>query len=458
MPENEETHPWIELEKLVEESDAESMDAFLDALPPGEPARAVAHLHLQDQIRLFSTLDPEDAADLVEQMPDAQAAELFEHLEPLAAAAIIDRMPSDEQADLIGDLPNEEAGAILDAMNPIEARDARFLSRYPDDVAGGLMITEFLAYPEKFTVAEVVDDLRTHADDYRKYNVQYAYVTTGDSRLVGVLQLRDLLLARRGQAIKELMRGDPRTVADHANLDELNDFFDRHPFYGVPVIDEQHAIVGVVRRVAVEEALADRSDSNYLKSQGIVGGEELRSMPLLLRARRRLSWLSVNILLNVLAASVIAFYQDTLAAVIALAVFLPIISDMSGCSGNQAAAVSMRELALGLVRPAEILYVLGKEVLLGMINGVALGLLIAVVAWMWKGNPYLGLVVGGALALNTTIAVSIGGCVPLLLTRMGKDPALASGPILTTVTDMCGFFITLSFASALLPHLQGALK
>jgi magnesium transporter len=178
-------------------------------------------------------------------------------------------------------------------------------------------------------------------------------------------------------------------------------------------------------------------------------------MPTLLRSRRRLGWLSVNILLNVLAASIIAFYQDTLAAVIALAVFLPIISDMSGCSGNQAVAVSMRELALGLVRPTEMLRVWGKELAVGSLNGLALGALIASVAWLWKGNPYLGLVVGVAMALNTVVAVSLGGLLPLVLRRMQVDPALASGPILTTVTDMCGFFLILSLASLLLPRLTG---
>jgi magnesium transporter len=159
--------------------------------------------------------------------------------------------------------------------------------------------------------------------------------------------------------------------------------------------------------------------------------------------------------LNVIAASVIAFYQDTLAQVIALAVFLPIISDMSGCSGNQAVAVSMRELAMGLVRPNEVFRVWIKEILVGAINGLALGTLIATVAWLWKGNPYLGLVVGAAMALNTMIAVSIGGTIPLVMKRMKMDPALASGPILTTVTDMCGFFLILSMAAALLPKLIG---
>jgi magnesium transporter len=210
-----------------------------------------------------------------------------------------------------------------------------------------------------------------------------------------------------------------------------------------------------VRRGKVNEALAARSEDAFLKTQGIVSGEEFRSMPVLRRARRRLAWLSANIVLNIVAASVIAMYQDTIAAVIALAVFLPIISDMSGCSGNQAVAVSMRELTLGLLRPSEFLRVWRKEAAVGLLNGLALGLLIGVVAWAWKGNWVLGLVVGGAMMLNTLVAVSIGGTVPLALRRMGIDPALASGPILTTVTDMCGFFLLLSIAAALLPRLVG---
>jgi magnesium transporter len=157
--------------------------------------------------------------------------------------------------------------------------------------------------------------------------------------------------------------------------------------------------------------------------------------------------------LNVLAASVIAMYQDTLSAVIALAVFLPIISDMSGCSGNQAVAVSIRELTLGLIRPYEFMRVVVKEGAVGMLNGLILGILLGLLAFIWKENVYLALVVGSALALNTVVAVLLGGLIPLALRALRLDPALASGPILTTVTDMCGFFLVLSFASALLPRL-----
>ena len=170
------------------------------------------------------------------------------------------------------------------------------------------------------------------------------------------------------------------------------------------------------------------------------------------RSGRRLAWLSANIVLNVLAASVIVYFEDTLTRLIALAAFLPIISDMSGCSGNQAVAVSMRELSLGLVRPRETFRVWAKEVSVGLINGAVLGLLLGLVAWLWRGSPVLGIVVGAALALNTVVAVSIGGTVPLILKGFGVDPALASGPILTTVTDICGFFLALGFAALALSH------
>ena len=251
---------------------------------------------------------------------------------------------------------------------------------------------------------------------------------------------------------------NPIAAMDHDTLDDLAEMFEDFGFVGVPVTDEQNALKGVVKRTDLMEALGDRQQSDFLKAQGIVGGEELRNMPTLTRSRRRLSWLSINIVLNFIAASIIGIYTGTLEQVIALAIFLPMISDMSGCSGNQAVAVSMRELTLGLIRPTEFFHVWMKEGVVGIINGVVLGLLIATVAWvapfgLWNGSPYLGLVVGAAMCINTIVAVLLGGSIPLLLKRMKQDPALASGPILTTVTDMCGFFLVLSLASAMLPYL-----
>jgi magnesium transporter len=295
-------------------------------------------------------------------------------------------------------------------------------------------------------VQQVVDDLRANAARYGRFNIQYIYVTDTEDRLLGVLKIRDLLLSDLQTALRSLVQADPVTVDHQAPLEELQDIFQRNRFLGLPVVDEGR-LVGVVRRSAVERAVAERTARQFRLVQGIIGGEEVRSMPVRVRSGRRLAFLSANIVLNVVAASVIVYFEETLAQLIALAAFLPIISDMSGCSGNQAVAVSMRELALGLVRPKEVVRVLVKELQVGLLNGIALGLLLGVVSWLWRGNPTLGIVVGAALALNTIVAVSIGGSVPLLLKGFGVDPALASGPILTTVTDICGFFFALGFAA-----------
>jgi magnesium transporter len=314
------------------------------------------------------------------------------------------------------------------------------------------MMTEYLSYPESVRAISVLDDLASREREYALYNVQYLYVVRRNGRLTGVLRLRDLVHADRNARLRQL--AVPATVIDaSSDLVQLHEFFETHNLSAVPVVDADMRLLGVVRAIDVTEAIAERDAADRLKSQGIVGGEELRSMPLMTRSKRRLSWLSVNVLLNLMAASVIAFFEDTISAVVALAVFLPIVSDMSGCSGNQAVAVSMRELTLGIVRPADVVRVWLREVSVGLINGLVLGTLLALAVWAWRGNIWLGLVVGVALALNTVVAVSVGGVVPLVLRGIRVDPAIASGPLLTTITDMVGFFFVLGFATLMLPLL-----
>jgi len=450
-----EEEPWVALAECAERGDSPELERLLGELSAGDTARAFANLKEEPRRRILTLLDPEVASDALESLPEAQAADLIDRLDPAAAAGIMNELPSDEQADLLALLPEERAETILERMEPEEARIARRLAAYPADLAGGLMVAEYLRYPAHAFVADVIEDVRAHTDEYRDYDVQYGYVTARDGRLVGVLPMRDLLLADGRTPVRRLMIDQPMRVSADTSLDELRDVFEQHPFVGLPVVTDRDLLVGVVRRAEVQEALEDKAGSDHLKSQGIVGGEELRTMPVASRSGRRLSWLSVNIVLNLIAASVIALYQETLEAVIALAVFLPIVSDMSGCSGNQAVAVSMRELTLGLIRPVDALRVWAKELSVGVINGTALGMLIAGAAWLWKGDVWLGGVVGAAMAINTVIAVSLGGVVPLALKRMRVDPALASGPVLTTVTDMCGFALLLGLASTFLPAAAG---
>ncbi len=453
MTEPHPAEPADELRDAIEAADAEAAESCLEEISSSESALAVTRLDDKSQTELLTMLPAESAAQLLEELPESESAEIVRHLPSDDAAEILDVVRSDAQADILGRLPETEAEAILNEMSPEHAEDARQLMQYDPQTAGGLMVREYLHYRKEETVNDVFTDLRGNADRYRSYDVQYGYVLSSDDHLVGVLRLRDMLLADGDDQLANLMIEAPLHVATNDDLSSLSAFFDRYDFLGVPVVDDQRRIVGVLRQSDVREAVAESADRTLLKLTGISGGEELRTMPLRARSTRRLSWLSINIVLNIIAASVIAMYQETLEAVIALAVFLPIISDMSGCSGNQAVAVSMRELSLGLIRPNEYLRVLWKESAVGIVNGIALGLLLGTVAILWKGIPALGLVVALALMGNTIIAVCIGGSVPLLLKGLNQDPALASGPILTTVTDMCGFFLVLSLATLMLPML-----
>lgn len=447
--------PWLALGAMIAAEDGAAVLAYIDTLSPRETARCMSRLSEKDQLHLLDLLSPGDAADVIEDMSETQAADLVEEMPAERAAAILEELASDHVADVLGEMDDETSAAILDRMHAEEAAEARMLMEYEEDCAGGLMISEFLAYRVDQTIQDVLDDMQANRGEYVDFHVLYFYVVEADGRLAGVLRMHDLLFPARDTPLTEVMIKAPLSVSHHASLKDLREFFTDHDFVGVPVVDGRQRLVGVVLPEAVAEAANRVKTHAFLSLSGIVGGEEFRSMPVWSRSGRRLSWLSLNIVLNLLAASVIAMYQDTLAAVITLAVFLPMVSDMSGCSGNQAVAVSMRELSLGLVRPRELLWVLGKEMRVGLINGAVLGLLLGGIAYVWKGSVWLGVVVGSALAANTVVSVALGGMLPLILRRLKLDPALVSSPLLTTVTDMCGFFFVLGFASLVLSRLGG---
>ncbi len=437
--------PWRVLRGMVRAKRGEDLHALLETLSPGEIARALTRLNDEDSQQLLELLEPEEAADLVEELTDAQGSDLIEELPRDTAAAIVGEMESHHRADILGEMDHDDAEAILRKMNPEEADDARKLLGYEEDTAGGIMVTEFVAYGQQALVSEVLRDLRENAERYADYGVQYVYVRSARGTLVGVVRMRDLLLSASNKALNEIMVVNPLSVVAETTLEELTQFFDRFSFWVAPVVDGDGRMLGVARRADAEEAIGEEHEKTFLRFSGIIGGEELRSMPLGERTVRRLRWLGLNMVLSVIAASVILLHEETIEEYIYLVFFMPIILNMSGCSGNQAVAVSIRELTLGLVKPKDYLIVLGKELALGAANGVVLGVLLGLVGYLINGGA-LGLLIGAAFALNTMIAVSLGGLIPLVLRRFKLDPALGAPPILTTLTDMCGLLIVLTLA------------
>lgn len=443
----------VQLSTAVEQSDSGTVMHLLGQTEGEDTAQLIDRLKAEERAKLLELLTPEQAAEVLEQVHYFQGADIIENLSPEKAAPMVAELDSDDRADLLNELSKEDSDAILEELAPDQAEETRRFMAYPEGTAGAIMYSEFVSFDAGMKINAILQDIQNRREDYIEYGVQYAYVLGSRGKLLGVLPVRNLLFAGPDQSAADIMIPEPITVSAETPVSDLEKIFEQHNFLGLPVVDKSGRLIGIVDRESSTEALQEAATEDLLKLQGLMGKEELRSMPLRVRSGRRLSWLSINIVLNLIAANVINMYLGTLEAVIALAIFLPIISDMSGCSGNQAVGVSMRELTLKLIQPKEFLRVLWKETSVGMINGLCLGLLLGTIAWLWKGSAMLGLVVGTALALNTLVAVCVGGLVPLLVKALKQDPALASGPILTTVTDICGFMILLGLASLALPYL-----
>jgi len=443
-----------QLSDLLVAGDREALTAYLKTLPTDELRRGMAQLSEEEQQEVIQLLRPEDAADLIDDLPDEHAADVLEDIPPECAAAIIEELDSDDRADVLAEMEDEEVEAILKALPAEDADETRRLLSYPSDTAGGVMVTEFIAYPLKTTVDKIFEDLKRNREKYSYYNLQYFYVIDKAGVLKGVLRLRDIVLSSSSQPVEQVMLSDPTVVRANVDLDTLQHMFEVHMYSALPVVDEMGRLLGVVTEKEAAEAARKSANRTIMKLAGIFGGEELRSMPTLSRVWGRLSWLLVIMLLTFCSAYVIHIFENTLHSMIALAVFLPVVSGMSGCSGNQALGLSLRELTLGIVRPTDVLYVLLKEIRVGLVNGLTLGLVLGLVSYFWKGDITLSAIVGISLGLGTVMAVCLGGALPLLLKCLRLDPAIGSSPILTTISDMAGFFFVLSLATLAMHYLN----
>lgn len=440
------------LEQAISQKDKAKIEVLISSLSPLDAAQAIAQLPQKSRRALFALLNPKQAANVVEVMPSIERSSIIGNISQEKASGIIEAMESDERADLLLELPKNKREQLIDRMTPDGARGVRELISYPENAAGSLMAKEYIAFDKSAKVSEVLRFLRDHSATFDQYSVSYVYVLDQNKQLVGVLRLRDLILKSQDATIEAIMIPNPISISVNAPVQEVKELFEQHHFLALPVVSGNERLAGIITAEDVRKEAEKTSIETLLRFTGIGGGEELRTMPLFLRVRNRLSWLSFNILLNLISASVIALFQDTLQAAIVIAVFLPIISDMSGCSGSQAVAVSIRELALNRISLKDYRSILTSELIVGLINGFILGIEVGLVAFLWKKMAILGIVVALSLWANTLIAVSIGGVLPVILKKFKWDPAIASSPILTTITDTCGFFIALSLTRLFLPY------
>jgi magnesium transporter len=418
---------------------------------PADIAEVLSHLSDEQAIELLHRLYlRRAAAETLGEMEPEDSAELLAELDPKEAIRILSRMDPDDAVDLLEELPESAQKELLSHLDRDEATILAGLLAYPPDTAGGLMSPEVIALPLSMTVQQGIDFLRRRVEEAE--TIYYAYAVDEQGRLLGVFSLRDMALARPDSPLSSLLKRDVITIPVESDAEEVARLFDKYNFYALPVVNVDGKLLGIITIDDVIDVIREEATEDIYRSQG-VPLEERVDTPWYESIKWRMPWLYFNLLTAFLAASVVGAFESTIAKYAVLAFFMPIIAGQGGNAGMQTATIVTRGIALGEVPRGEGLRVLGKELLLGILNGLAMGIVVGAVGYIWKGTYALGLVVFLAMTLNLINGAVAGTVIPLGLRFFHLDPALGSSIFLTTFTDTLGFAFLFLLARVFLPWL-----
>jgi magnesium transporter len=425
-------------------------------------------LRIADQAEALLRISPEAQVVLLAVLPSEDLGAIIEVLEVEDAVAVCEKIENSKLPEVFDAASPEIAADVLKALEPASAEDVLAemetapevipLLEYEDDDAGGLMTPEFVALRETMNVGQALDFVRLWAREVGpdpEY-LHYLFVVDWDGALKGGLSLAQLVLASRSQFVSLLMDEDIISVGVETDQEEAARLMERYDIFNLPVVDDDGRLVGVVWLDDMIRVLDDEATEDMFRMIG-VAEEEKALGPFWRSVRNRLPWLVVNLGTAVLAGFVITLFQSTMGQVVALAAFLPVIAGQGGIAGTQTLTLIIRSITLGEVSPANTRRLLLKEFGLGLVHGLALGLVVGVIAFIWKGSEYLALVVGIAMAANLVVAGISGVIVPLGFRALRIDPALSSAVAVTTLTDVLGFLVYLGLATAAIGLIVGSL-
>ena len=420
--------------------------------------------HPADLAQVFGELTERDRRDsfaLLVERYSRLAMEAISELGPEAGAAmladrsaedlaeLLQELPSDDAAALIEHLPETLSIAVLDLLERREAGDVQNLLEYAEQTAGRIMNPNVFALSEDLTAGEAIAALQTSRDVEMVF---YLYVVDVRRHLVGVVSLRRLLLVSTETPLKRIMTTDIMSSRVDTDQEEVARMVASYNLLAIPVVDEEHKLVGIITVDDVIDVIKDEATEDIYRLAGMAGDEHI-STPPGEALRKRLPWLGVNLVTAIMAAAVVALFQETISQVVALAVFMPVVAGMGGNAATQTLTVTVRGIALGELTWGNSRKALVKEVLIGLGNGLVLGFVAAGVSWAMQGNPVLGLILGLAMVLNMLVAATAGTLIPIVLRALNVDPALASSVFITTLTDVFGFLSFLGLGTLFLRYL-----
>lgn len=417
---------------------------------PADIADELEDLPEETALKILRQLPREIEVDSLEEMEPKDSAELLGDLGIEEAAKILEKMAPDNAADLLEELTHHKQEALLDAMKIKASQVLSTLLAYPEDTAGTIMSPEVISLPKDMSAEEAIEELRRKAE--KAETINYVYVTDQKERLLGVLSLRNLTLASPDTKLEDILNPEVHTLQADMDREEVARLFDKYDYLALPVVDDENHLLGVVTVDDIIDVIQEEVTEDIHGMVGVSGEESVFS-PWTFSFKKRLPWLYINLATAFIAASVVGAFQNTIDKLTTLAVFMPVVAGMGGNAGAQALAVTVRGLALGEIDPQQGKKALIKEVTVGCLNGIAIGVVVGILAFVWQGRFFLGVVAGVAMLLNLIMAGIAGVVIPLGLKALGQDPALASSIFVTTVTDIMGFLFFLGLATVFINYL-----
>jgi magnesium transporter len=444
-----------ELRPSIKEKDTVTAGKILSQFQPADIAEFLLEFDLEDQYWVISLLDNETVALVLNEVDPELGIKLLGHFNQNRATEILEEMPADDTTGLLRELSDNEQTRYINLMEKEDQKEVRELLTYPEETAGGMMTTEYVAINENVTVDKAIEILREIAPDAE--TVYYIFVVNIHNQLVGVITLRELIIASPLTLIKDIMHHNVVSVPVDMDQEEVARIVSKYNFLAIPVIDHDYLLLGIITVDDVIDVIHEEATEDLYRLAGAPGEQEEEEDGFFLRIaaslKARLPWLLVTMLGGLLSGHVLSRFSNQINAVVALAFFIPLLTGMGGNVGTQSSTITVRGIATGQIKPDKIWKVIFREALVGLAIGSILGLLVGSIASWWQEKPMLGVVVGLAMMGNMLTAATMGTLVPLTFRKIGIDPAVASAPFISTAIDITGLLIYSSLATMLIAYL-----
>ena len=441
-----------ELEDLIDEGNKQDISEYYEDMQPADFVEEIDDLDDEDIEKLPELLNTEQLTEIMEEADDETRQRIGDHLPDDTLLEMFEDMSKDDIVDILGEMEIARRKRLLNRMKSGDRKIIHTLLQYPDDSAGGIMTTEYIALREDRTCAEALDTIRDIGP--KTEVIETIYVTDEDrlKKLVGTVDLRDLLSSPRNTKLCDIMDDQVVSVEPEVDQEEVAQVVSKYDLQAIPVVSSKGSILGIITVDDIIDVINEEHDEDIAHLGG-TSAEEGLDTTLWESARLRLPWLLVNLLTAFLASFTVKVFESTIAQVVALSATMTIVSGMGGNAGTQTMSVMVRELSNGDVDFKENWKSFVKEIFLGVVDGAATGLVTGIIVSLVYGNAFLGLIIFLAMIGNLMVSGIFGFLVPLILDKLHADPALASSIFVTTATDVLGFFIFLGLADLFLPFL-----